>query len=136
MKKIILIAVASLLLASCARDFVKSGKNRFIEKFPGLAEQEYVPGIEDMPVYHSFKKQEGSLISYDTTDGRIINAEYHSKEASASDVKLFYEATLPQLGWSIVEPETYQRDGETLELDISERNGNTAIKFTIRPSIS
>ncbi|MDA0782243.1 MAG: hypothetical protein PQ612_09535 [Rickettsiales bacterium] len=136
MKKTALLLITAIILASCSRDFVNTSRNTVIEKFPNLVKQNYVSGIEDMPVYHGFKEQEGAAISYDTTNGRIINAEFYSPDASVSDVKLFYEATLPQLGWSVVEPDIYRRDGETLELNITKKNGQTALKFTIRPSLS
>ena len=136
MKKTIILIAAILLLQSCARELVKTSKNKIIDKLPQKIEQEYVSGIEDMPVYYGFKEQEGANVSYDTTNGRIINAEFYSADASASDVKLFYEATLPQLGWNVVKPDIYQRDGETLELIITQKNGQTSLRFKIRPSVS
>jgi len=136
MKRITIIIIASLMLTSCARDFVKTGKNKIIEKFPQLVKQEYVPGIEDMPIYYGFEEKTGSAISYDTTNGRIINAEYYSKTADIENVRLFYKTTLPQLGWYMRKPKIYVRDGETLQLDIGNNNGSSSIKFSIRPSIS
>jgi hypothetical protein len=135
MNKALLISIA-LLLTACAQDFVLTSQNKLKEQFPGIAKQEYVAGTEDMPVYYGFMAQEEKAVSYDTTDGRILDAEFYSKVVSADDVRKFYNTTLPELGWSMREYQIYERDGEILKLSVLEKGGKTILKFNIRPSVS
>ncbi len=134
MKKILFFLILPLVLTSCSRHFEKT--SQVIESFPGLAHQEYVSGIEDLPLYFGFDAEENGTVSYDSADGRIIDAAFSSKKVAANDVRKFYDETLPQLGWKKVEYQVYRREGETLKVNILEQNGNTSLKFQIRPAVS
>ncbi len=131
--KTLLYLCALLFLTSCAEHYVKT--SAVIDHFPGLAVQKYVPGTEDLPLYHGFNLAKNGHLSYDSTRGRIIDAQFHSRLAKAADVRKFYELTLPQLGWNLQEYQIYEREGEVLRLNILEKNGHTSLKVAIRPSI-
>jgi hypothetical protein len=94
---------------------------------------EFVAGTEDVPLYQGFTAVAGGDVSYDSVDGRIIDATFTSNKAKSADVIAFYETTLPQLGWNKKESKLYERDGEALSLDIIEKKGKTLLKFSIRP---
>ncbi len=95
--------------------------------------QKYVPGTEDLPVYSGFKPVDTNNIAYGSANGRIIDANYISSDANPEDVRLYYKETLAQLGWNSKKPSTYIRDGERLNLSITEKKGVTFLKFIIRP---
>ena len=131
MKKIT-VFIAILFVVACADNFAKIDQIK--QQFPGVAKQEYVKGTEDLPIYYGFKAKEDSLVSYDTTSGRIIDAEFYSNTVSVIDVRNFYKMTLPQLGWVLKEFQIYERDGEILKLNIVEKEGKTLLRFNIIPS--
>lgn len=134
MKKIILLS-AILLTTACAqnvgRDDVVIGEG---VSFPGVARQQYVNGTEDLPVYYGFKESADSNISYDSIDGRIVDASFSSDAAQAGDVRKFYETVLPQLGWAKQEYQLYKREGELLRINIIKRDDEVLLKIAIRPS--
>jgi hypothetical protein len=132
MKKITLLIFVLLFVAACTDGIVNVKQIR--QQLPEVSNQKYVKGTEDLPIYSGFKAKENSGVSYDTTSGRIIDAEFYSNNASVIDVENFYQMTLPQLGWALKESRIYERDGERLQFDIIENDGKTILKFNIIPS--
>ena len=130
---VIALFITVLQLSSCADYYTKTDT---AENFPGAAKQEYVPGTEDIPVYHGFMAINDNIMAYDSVSGRIIDAVFYSENVPVRNVQEFYDTTLPQLGWSKQKSQIYERDGEKLKLNIIERSGKTLLKFTIRPNIS
>lgn len=120
------------MLSACAEEYVKTSKTE--DNFPGIAKQEYVPGTEDIPLYNGFIASKDDNINYDSADGRIIDATFKRDGVLASNVRMFYDVTLPQLGWNKKQYQIYERDGETLRLNILEKDGQTFLTFAIRPS--
>jgi hypothetical protein len=142
MKKLLFICLM-LLLTSCAEDFTRTydpngGPDTFINNGVMLnkpSTQQYVDGTEDLPVYAGFVVNKDGNISYDSVDGRIIEASFYSPKASINAVRKFYNDTLPQLGWS-KKDNVYERDGETLKVSIFQKSGNTLLTLSIRPKLS
>ena len=123
MKKLLVISL--LLLSSCG-----SLENRFGDM---IIAQKYVPGTEDLPVYEGFQPIDSKNIVYDSESGRIVDASYSAQNVAMQDVSSFYSETLPQLGWHKKKPLEYVRDGESLKVKVSEKNGVVFLKFVIRP---
>lgn len=128
--KLLSLLLVTFAISACA----DMNKDKLpVEDMPGIAKQQYVPGTEDIPLFFGFDFIEDQELSYDSYDGRIIDAEFYSKTADASNVRKFYEETLPQLGWSKRQYQIYERDGEILKLNILQQNNGTILKFKIRP---
>jgi hypothetical protein len=49
------------------------------------------------------------------------------------DVRAFYDATLPQLGWDRLEADRWVRAGEELNLDAVVERGGLVVRFELVP---
>ena len=90
--------------------FVKIVKNRmhfilvlkFFFLFPFLVfAEDFIYGLDDIPVYKNMRYVENSNVLFDKIDGRFVSSEmvgnYEIKE-----IKIFYNSVLPNLGWKKV----------------------------------
>ena len=93
--------------------------------------QQFVPGTEDVPLMKELAPVKGSDLVFDKPEGRIIEASARGKVTKAA-VRSFYASTLPQLGWK-ASGESWTRETETLHLDISGRDGDLWVTFTLLP---
>ena len=93
--------------------------------------QQFVPGTEDVPLMKELAPVKDSDVVFDKPEGRIIEASAHGKVTRAA-VRGFYASTLPQLGWK-PSGESWTRESETLRLDISGRDGDIRVTFTLLP---
>lgn len=130
MKKLITLFFAITLTACGYIPATLNGAKLF---YPMLSKQQYVTGTEDLPLFGGFKEVKEENISYDSVDGRIIDATFYSNGADVNEVRKFYEKTLPQLGWVKKQYQIYNRDGETLKLNILDEGKRVRLQFIIRP---
>ena len=93
--------------------------------------QQFVPGTEDVPLMKELAPVKGTDLVFDKPEGRIIEASARGKVTKAA-VRSFYASTLPQLGWK-PSGESWTRETETLHLDISGRDGDLWVTFTLLP---
>jgi len=72
--------------------------------------------IEDLPVMPGLVEEVGSGTTFDTAQGRIIQA-YATGQVSEGGVMAFYDKSLPQLGWRRLDIGVYRRESEILQLE-------------------
>jgi hypothetical protein len=97
------------------------------------AEENYVPGISDLPVPANFFYIDDSSGIFNNGYGRFINANFRGK-SKLETIYDFYEKTLPALGWDAKEKFTYVRDEEILEIKISQINEDEVqLNFQLSP---
>lgn len=96
----------------------------------------FVPGLDDVPLMAGFETDESAGIVFETPEGRIAEATV-SGQASRTEVLKFYETTLPQLGWQPSGDGSFQREQETLTIEMTQENNNLlTIRFRIKPEKS
>ncbi len=91
--------------------------------------------IEDLPLMPGFVENTDAALKFETEAGRIAEITA-SGPGTASAVVEFYSRTLPQLGWHLETPRRYQREDETLILEIIDLDQNGAgveVHFQISP---
>ena len=93
---------------------------------------DFVAGTEDVPLMQGLVPVEGKSLAFDKPEGRIVEAEARGKLARAN-VREFYDATLPQLGWSASGQDAWRREDEMLRLDFRGRDGDLTVGFTLSP---
>ena len=93
---------------------------------------DFVAGTEDVPLMPGLAPIEGSALTFDKPQGRIVEAQARGK-VSRSAVHRFYAATLPQLGWKAAGAYAWRREDETLRLDFHGRDGALTVGFTLSP---
>jgi hypothetical protein len=93
---------------------------------------EFVAGTEDVPLMPGLVAQAGAVV-FDKPEGRIVEAEARGKLDRAK-VREFYNATLPQLGWSVLGPNAWWRENEVLRIDYrGGGGGDLIVGFTLAP---
>ena len=95
------------------------------------AVQDFVPGFEDLPLMPGLSGDPKGGVGMDTPSGRIVEAEA-AGEVTARAVRAFYNATLPQLGWTRAGRDAWLREGERLTIDI-DGDRSVSVRFTITP---
>jgi hypothetical protein len=98
----------------------------------GLAADSFVVGTEDIPLMTGLRPVDGSSLVFDKPQGRIVEAQAKGK-LTREKVRAFYAGTLPQLGWAAAGEGVWQREGETLRIDLAGRNGDLTVGFTLSP---
>jgi hypothetical protein len=113
---IIIAAVAGFMLASP----------------PGRAEV-FLAGFEDVPVMPGIAVDEGAAVAFDTPAGRIVEA-YAAGPVTRDAVRRYYQAALPQLGWSRTGELSFRRDGEALTVELLNSAPTLTIRFRLAPA--
>ncbi len=76
----------------------------------------FIKDIEDLPLMPGLVEDAGSGMSFDTAQGRIVEA-FATGPVSEGGVLDFYDKTLPQLGWRRLGSGVFQRESEVLKLE-------------------
>ena len=96
------------------------------------AAQEFLVGLEDVPVMDGLKVAEDSSMVFDSPAGRIVEV-YATGNTGRATVTDFYSRTLPALGWTREGDRRYAREGEALAMDFFGPEGELTVRFTLAP---
>jgi len=97
------------------------------------AEPKFVPGINDLPLMPGLSLRSETPVVFDTPSGRIVEV-FDTSAAPLIRIRSFYGDTLPQLGWQQKNKDAFQRDNETLKIEISEDGkGRRVVRFSVVP---
>ena len=95
--------------------------------------QNFVPGLEDIPVMNGLHIMPGSGHVFDSPAGRLV--ESHTRgNTTRSKVEAFYAETLLALGWQRVSVGKYRRENEFLTVTTSGEDGDLTVTFRLSPS--
>ncbi len=93
--------------------------------FESLGDVPLMPGMDELP---------DSAVIFDKPGGRIIEATGVGEAIAVPAVQIFYENTLPQMGWQPVKPGVFVRQSELLTIRAEAKDDYTMVYFMIRPS--
>lgn len=96
------------------------------------APRAFVAEIPDLPLMPGLTEVPDAAVVFDKPAGRIAEA-YAEGAVTRREVAAFYARTLPQLGWRMLAPERYSREGERLSLVLLGADGDLVVRFTIEP---
>ena len=102
-----------------------------ISSFSAVAE-DFVYGLDDIPVFKEMRYVENSNVLFDKIDGRFVSSEMIGNY-SIEDIEEFYISVLPNLGWEEVNVNLFQRGDEYLEIKLESIKSASKIKFSIYP---
>ena len=102
-----------------------------ISSFFAVAE-DFVYGLDDIPVFKEMRYIENSNVLFDKIDGRFVSSEMIG-DYSIEDIEEFYISVLPNLGWEEVNVNLFQRGDEYLEIKLESIKSASKIKFSIYP---
>ena len=94
------------------------------------AQDIFIEGLGDIPIYKEMDYVEDSLILFDKVDGRYVSTKTKGKY-SKKEVKEFYFKTLPNLGWKIQKKDFFDRGGERLEIKFFDEEDETEHYYCI-----
>lgn len=106
---------------------------------PAAAADGFVAGIDDLPLMPGLRglPQDGTV--FDAPGGRVVEA-WAEGSTSRDAVLAFYRTTLPQLGWTALEPGLFRREGEALRLEFpatgpagAQSAGRLLVRFYLSP---
>ncbi len=105
-----------------------------VSSAPTIIDTQFVSGTSDLPVPKGFALQEGSNSIFDSEDGKIVDAIYIGK-GNREEVIGFYAASLPALGWNVIDEANFEREKEELHIEVTEDvfSSDLEISFAIRP---
>lgn len=100
------------------------------------ADAGFVTGFDDVPLMPGLRQSPDDSVVFDTAQGRL--AEGLARGAlTALEVRQFYRATLPQLGWTQTArasaADTFKREGEALTIAISQTSSGLSVRFRLVP---
>jgi hypothetical protein len=94
----------------------------------------FVRAIDDLPLMPGLVEIADAGMVFDAPAGRIVEA-FATGPVGRDAVLRFYAETLPQLGWQAAGAATFQREGETLDLEFADANGSVlTVRFALSPS--
>lgn len=99
---------------------------------PAAADGRFVDGIEDLPLMPGLESVPAASTAFDALAGRIVVA-FAEGLVAMEDVRAFYDATLPQLGWERLEADRWVRAGEELNLDAVVERSGLVVRFELVP---
>jgi hypothetical protein len=94
--------------------------------------QAFVGGLEDLPLMDGLAEDRSAGLIFDKPDGRLVDAFAYGP-ITAEAVRTFYRDTLPELGWRVVGPLTFEREGERLRIDIESAENGVMVRFHLAP---
>lgn len=99
------------------------------------AADRFLPGTEDVPLYQGLTVQANGDedVVFDTPAGEIVVVESTGDVRKQSDIRRFYEVTLPALGWEKTGDLTFVRDDQQLEMTIMPKGKTVLVRFEITP---
>ena len=91
----------------------------------------FISGFEDLPLMPGLTQVPDAGTMFDTPSGRVVEA-YAKGKVTVAEVAAFYDKTLHHLGWKKVTAHRYRREGEVLDLEISDGQGSDDVSTTVR----
>ncbi len=92
----------------------------------------FVSGIEDLPLMPGLVNAPEASVTFEALAGRIVVA-FAEGGVSMPEVRTFYGATLPQLGWEQTAPGRWIRAEEELSLDAVVEGDGLVVRFELTP---
>ncbi len=92
----------------------------------------FLSRLEDLPLVPGLSEDTGAGVSFDTADGRIVEAFARGK-VTERQVLDFYRETLPQLGWTPESPTEYRRSGERLRIALMSDARGLVVRYSLSP---
>lgn len=97
-----------------------------------LGGSSWIEGVEDLPLMPQLTRAATPPVVFDKPEGRIVQASAEGL-VPATDVRRFYESTLPQLGWIAAGPLAWVRGKEKLTIELHTTATRTSVRFTVAP---
>lgn len=92
----------------------------------------FVSVIADLPLMPALVETPGSAVVFAKPAGRIVAVSASGAVAKGA-VLAYYGRALPQLGWQAGPGESWEREGERLQLGFRNSAGRLIVQFSLAP---
>lgn len=94
----------------------------------------YLNAMPDIPVMDGLTEGAGSTLSFDKPEGRILSAYVLAEKGiTPQQIQDFYQASLPQLGWTQKARGEFTRDAEVLSITVEPETDGSVVQFLLTP---
>ena len=98
------------------------------------AETQFFSTMSDVPLMDGLTEVPARDAAFDKPEGRIVESSAVADPGvDEKTIAAFYDATLPQLGWTQSGAGMFTRQGEILTLKIDRENGVAVARFLVAP---
>lgn len=101
------------------------------------AESRFFSNLNDIPLMPGLYEVTKDSLSFDKAEGRIVETAAASETLNISQIRTFYAAALPQLGWiqsaGSAAADYYVRNGETLTMRMEQQGKLNIVHLSLSP---
>ena len=102
------------------------------------AEARFFSNLNDIPLMPGLYEVTKDSVSFDKAEGRIVETAAASETLNISQIRTFYAAALPQLGWTSSSASSgedyYVRNGETLTMRMEQQGKLNIVHLSLSPA--
>lgn len=109
------------------------GKPAHAENVSRVQEQQFFESLNDVPLMPGLYEMAEESVVFDKPGGRIAESAAASQELALEEIREFYSQALPQMGWDRRADGSFVREGESLTMNVENRDGYNVVRFTISP---
>ncbi len=124
---------AALLIVACSASTAWADSN-INQKRDNPAGTAFAKVIDDLPLMPGLRIVVEKDVLFIAKTGRIAQT-MATGSVDVDSVYPFYQKSLPQLGWKLIDARTYERENDRLRIDVSGTGPTaaTVVKFSVQP---
>ena len=94
---------------------------------------QFFESLQDVPLMPGLTEHTGDTLFYDKPGGRVVELVADMDGFSQEAVQEYYLSALPQFGWENTGPNSFSRQGESLELAFEADEGANLLRVLVQP---
>ncbi len=95
------------------------------------AQEVFMPGTQDIPLMDGLKIDITDDMNFDTPEGQVIVFDAVNRRKTGQEIRQYYRATLPEMGWKETQTDHYEREGDSITLTVIEAGRPGTVRFEI-----
>ncbi len=93
----------------------------------------FFTSLPDLPLMAGLEELDEEGVSFDKPEGRIIESFAVSDSLKQVEIMRFYEEVLPQLGWSRLGENAFERENEILSFKFESEEARIFVTLMVSP---
>lgn len=94
---------------------------------------QFFSAFQDVPLMPGLTELGEQGVVYDKPGGRFAESLADAGGYSEQEIMAYYEASMPQFGWEIIETGLFSREKEKLRLQFESFEGRDVLRLSIEP---
>ncbi len=109
------------------------GAPSYAENASRVQEQRFFESLGDVPLMPGLYEMPEESMVFDQPEGRIAESAAAAEGLPLEEIRAFYASALPQMGWRRRADGSFARDGESLTMNVENRDGYSVVRFMVSP---